>query len=117
MTRVADARALLFVGDFAVELARYPREFGDHQLDLADAPPLLFELKSFEPDQRVPRLHSRTLQGPATCEGGKALEPTTTRRCDLGAGKFHLSYRRYPARASHAGDKHLPAASRGLALR
>ena len=73
MARIADAGALFLVGDFAVEIGGHAREFGEHQFDLANTTPLFLELKAFQPDERVSRLHSSALHATTTQKGDDAL--------------------------------------------
>ncbi len=54
---VADPRALFLIGDFAIEIDRHAREFGDHQFDLPNAPALLLGLETLQPNERVSRFH------------------------------------------------------------
>src|SRR5271154_2951030 len=61
MGRIGDARAFLLVGDLAIKIADHTGEFGQHHLDLPDPAALFLELKAFQPNKRVPRLHSGVL--------------------------------------------------------
>jgi hypothetical protein len=62
MARVGNSGPLLLGEDFAVEIGRHANEFGDHRLDLADAPALLVNLKALQPNKSIPRLHFTPLQ-------------------------------------------------------
>jgi hypothetical protein len=61
MIGVADSGALFLVDDLAIEVDRHPCEFGDHQLDLPNAPALLLGLESLETNERVSGFHSYAL--------------------------------------------------------
>jgi hypothetical protein len=52
-----DARALLFKTNFEPKLARLAVELGDHGFDLDNLAPLLVDLKLFEPNKGLERLH------------------------------------------------------------
>jgi hypothetical protein len=62
MTGIADPRALFLIDDFAIEVDRHAREFGDHQFDLPDAPAFLLGLETLEPNERVSRSHCYALR-------------------------------------------------------
>ncbi len=101
MARIGDARALFLVGDLAIEIARHAGELRDHRLDLPNASAFLLELKALQPNDRVPRLHLRSIRSvrPARddCAG---LVDESTRRADHARGRFPVGYRGEAPRAT-----------------
>ena len=84
MGGIGDARPLLLVGDFAIEIADHAGEFGHHHLDLPNPAALFLELKALQPNKRVPRLHSGALlnnPGRETTSPHSVHDYETARRC------------------------------------
>ena len=57
MRQIPDPGFLFLDGDFAVEFAGHPVEFGDHHFDLRQAAALFLHLEPLKTDQRIPRFH------------------------------------------------------------